>query len=556
MEHLHAVIDNDPYFIVDAESRTIEYSVKEQPIVIQGDHNSERFTFQIPRYIEGHEVMACNYAQIHYINIASNGSKRHADVYPIEDMRVDDEDKDYVLCSWLVSQNATMHIGSLNFVLRLACVVDKKITYSWSTSPYTGIIVGEGIDNEDSVVEQYSDILEEWKASLFNTVGAYVDGDTLVLNNRWWEVETVSRALFADEATHSEKSDEADHAVESDQAKDADNANNAKYAERAGHAATADQAAEAVEAQHAVSADEAKTAMSAGTAAKSYEADHAAKADEADHAEIADHATSAVALYTDSDIGLGHDLNDYLTVGNYRVTTDDLAKTISNIPHIDAPYAGILIVSTGYGKENDVIDKNTTWSNRLQVYFTHDGYVFIRRIECQNGVLKYHDWRQFLDNRSNLTLSGRIEFKKDVVKYEQDNGEPYMPNDAEVADRYITVDANEVYALYVEYAPVDAPNATFMSSTVVAVPEWDPPYRAYKDGTRNTYNRFPVGVIPLRIGGDVSYASVILDYPNLGDDGYMALYIADFEGINVTHISAYKMPFNMPHRPVFMDPMG
>lgn len=67
MERKHNIIDSDMRFTVDAVSRRIK-SESKKVTLMQNDHNSERFTFEIPRYIEGHDMMLCNKVEVHYLN--------------------------------------------------------------------------------------------------------------------------------------------------------------------------------------------------------------------------------------------------------------------------------------------------------------------------------------------------------------------------------------------------------------------------------------------------------------------------------------------------------
>lgn len=167
MAHLHEIRDDDARFTVEPESKTIIYSDEYLPILCKGDHNSELFTFEIPRYIEEHDVLECNLAQIHFINLSAvNGALRSNGVYEITDMRVDPEDENLAICTWKISGAATMHEGSLNFILRLACMSGSKIDYSWNTSVYSGITVVESIDNAGLVADQYRDVLETWYMEL------------------------------------------------------------------------------------------------------------------------------------------------------------------------------------------------------------------------------------------------------------------------------------------------------------------------------------------------------------------------------------------------------
>ena len=134
---------------------------------MQNDHNSERFTFEIPRYIEGHDMSLCNVVEVHYINVDSADKNIESlGVYPVTDTQVSQESDDTVIGSWLVSINATTYAGSLNFIFRFACVDENtsEITYQWFSDIFTGIKISKGIYNTDVLTEENSnDILEAWK---------------------------------------------------------------------------------------------------------------------------------------------------------------------------------------------------------------------------------------------------------------------------------------------------------------------------------------------------------------------------------------------------------
>lgn len=165
MAHAHQVVDGDRVFVIDPETRAISYESNAKLQLIQYDHNSERFTFQLPRYIEDHDMSLCNRVRVHFVNIGDAG-RRNSDVQELIDLAVVHDDEDYLTCSWLVSQNATMYAGSLNFVIQFACLTDDIIDYAWHTGVSKAIQVGEGMNNGESVVEQYSDILEQWLHNL------------------------------------------------------------------------------------------------------------------------------------------------------------------------------------------------------------------------------------------------------------------------------------------------------------------------------------------------------------------------------------------------------
>lgn len=162
MPHRHKIYDADPYFSINPLTRIIKNETSSKITLIQHDHNSERFTFEIPRFIEEHDMSECNVVQVHYINIESGNKNKNEDVYDVTDLHISIDDDDKVICSWLVSGNATKYVGSLNFVVRFSCVTDGVIEYAWNTAVFSGISVSTGIYNTDVIAEEYSDVIAQW----------------------------------------------------------------------------------------------------------------------------------------------------------------------------------------------------------------------------------------------------------------------------------------------------------------------------------------------------------------------------------------------------------
>ena len=146
MAHIHDVYDTDVYFVIDPVTRMITNQSR-KATVIQFDHNSERFTFEIPRYVEGHDMSACNAVEVHFTNQGRNGKR--SGVYPVTDISVHPTDENRVICSWLIGEEATQQAGPLEFLVRYSCVIDGHTEYVWSTAPYSGITVTSGIYNGD-----------------------------------------------------------------------------------------------------------------------------------------------------------------------------------------------------------------------------------------------------------------------------------------------------------------------------------------------------------------------------------------------------------------------
>lgn len=165
--HTHIVGDSDKRFIVDAVTRQIKNTSSSKTTVMQFDHNSEVFTFEVPKYIEGHDMTECNRVEVHYLNIDAVTKQENEGIYLVEDLAVDTDNENKLTCSWLISQNATRFVGSLNFILRFMCLTDDDVVdYVWNTSIFSGIYVSKGIYNSNIVAEQYIDTIKAWENRL------------------------------------------------------------------------------------------------------------------------------------------------------------------------------------------------------------------------------------------------------------------------------------------------------------------------------------------------------------------------------------------------------
>lgn len=167
MAHTHSVIDSDNHFSIDPVTRTIT-NESEKKKLIQFDHNSERFTFEIPRYVDGHDMSLCDVVRVHYINLSKTKIERNTGAYSVDDMKVVD---DIVEFSWLISRNATNLVGTLTFLVQFACSREDGIfDYEWHTDVYSKIIISAGMNNEEVIEEEYPDILEQWKNEIISKI--------------------------------------------------------------------------------------------------------------------------------------------------------------------------------------------------------------------------------------------------------------------------------------------------------------------------------------------------------------------------------------------------
>ena len=172
--HEHDVLDNDRHFIINPNTREI-INQSDKKTLVKSDHNSEIFTFEMPRYVEGHDMTLCNVNEVHYINLGAGNDKGKTSngLYQIEDLQVDTENEEKVVFSWVIKGNATKYEGTLQFKIKFKCVNNNaEITYLWNTLINKELSVGEDINNTDYVEEMYADVLEQWKQDFISS-GAY-----------------------------------------------------------------------------------------------------------------------------------------------------------------------------------------------------------------------------------------------------------------------------------------------------------------------------------------------------------------------------------------------
>ncbi|MBQ9073255.1 MAG: hypothetical protein IJY30_02165 [Muribaculaceae bacterium] len=175
MNHGHPAIvtDTDHHFIIDSTTRAITNDELKKTSLMQYDHNSERFSFEVDRIIEGHDMTLCNRVEVQYINVGSGGDKNEG-VYDVLDMQVSTENPDKLVFTWLVSENATLYAGTLNFQVLFACDGENgDVWYRWHTDVNSSILISQGMSNGEAITEEYPDVLAQWKAELFARNYAY-----------------------------------------------------------------------------------------------------------------------------------------------------------------------------------------------------------------------------------------------------------------------------------------------------------------------------------------------------------------------------------------------
>lgn len=160
MSHIHDVIDSDTHFVIDPLTRAISATSEKLNLSV-GDHNSERYTFEIPKIVEGHDMSSCTRIEVHYNNVSKDKKNISSDVYLCSDSKVTG---DTLTFSWLISRNATKYKGTLQFSIRFVCVDDEDaVVYDWRTATFKKVSVGDVVYNDAVIEETVSDIVEQIK---------------------------------------------------------------------------------------------------------------------------------------------------------------------------------------------------------------------------------------------------------------------------------------------------------------------------------------------------------------------------------------------------------
>lgn len=168
MEHKHSVYDTDTHFVIDPVTRAIKIGENTKTTLVQTDHNSEVYTFDIPRIIDGHDMMLCNLIEVHYDNIDSATKEKSKGFYKVEDMQVSADNSEMLCFTWLIKEPATKFVGKIEFSIKFKCIEDGKVAYRWNTIKNKDLTVEASNDNSEVATEEpYPDIIGQWEESLF-----------------------------------------------------------------------------------------------------------------------------------------------------------------------------------------------------------------------------------------------------------------------------------------------------------------------------------------------------------------------------------------------------
>lgn len=192
IKHNNIIVDTDSRFLIDPTSRDIKQDGNAKIAIIQHDHNSERFSFSIPRFVDGHDMGASDKVEVHYVNISTKTKDESRGCYVVNDIESTDTT---VELSWLIARTATKYAGTINFLVRFICYKEgtTEVVYTWNSSYYSGIPVGTGCDCSEELPEDYYDILESWKKEIESEFSKSIGNlENLTTENKTSLVEAIN----------------------------------------------------------------------------------------------------------------------------------------------------------------------------------------------------------------------------------------------------------------------------------------------------------------------------------------------------------------------------
>lgn len=202
VEHAHSVADTDKRFVIDPKARTITPANGKKTVIVKGDRNSETVTFEIPRFVEGHDMMSSDKVRINYNNVSRDNKDESRDFHDVKDVRIDPDDSERLVFSWLIDGNAAVYMGSLLYMVTFRCLDEENnIIYEWGSGIGSDIVVSDGIDNDVNIAEKYPEIIKQWEADLKEEMRQYaekeVDKKVSAIQNNIAEAENNANSAAA-----------------------------------------------------------------------------------------------------------------------------------------------------------------------------------------------------------------------------------------------------------------------------------------------------------------------------------------------------------------------
>ena len=166
--------ETEEHIIID-DRRNIIIPEPLRRIAVQYDHNIETVTFDCPRYWDNNDLSKM-YIYINYSR-ADNDKGR----YLTKNVRIDETDSNIIHFDWTIGSEITAVNGQLTF---LVCAVKTDSEgyeeLHWNTELNTQMIISNGLECEDAVLEKYPDVINDIFTRLDTVIS---DNSEITANN-------------------------------------------------------------------------------------------------------------------------------------------------------------------------------------------------------------------------------------------------------------------------------------------------------------------------------------------------------------------------------------
>lgn len=154
----------DDILTVDLDSRVINIPKNVTNIGVESDDEVRKLHFRVPQYYCDIDLSKF-VIRINYMN-----AKKGGDVYDVMSSEVVDGEIHF---DWVVGRNAVAFDGNVSFIVCLKDVDSEGNVLREFNTTIATLPVLPGLETGEAIVNEYYDLLEQWKASLFGA------GDTI-----------------------------------------------------------------------------------------------------------------------------------------------------------------------------------------------------------------------------------------------------------------------------------------------------------------------------------------------------------------------------------------
>lgn len=175
--------EDDGVLVVDKYFRTISVPKSIPNLGVEHDDSVLRLHFRVPRYLGDIDLYTFS-PRINYSN-ARGGE----DVYDVNDAEVNGDSIEF---SWLVGSIATALKGTTKFNVCMKLVDSNNVILKEFNTTPASLPVLEGLETQDTVISEHTDILEQWKTELFGTGTSAVNDITTTFSTKQAELQAES----------------------------------------------------------------------------------------------------------------------------------------------------------------------------------------------------------------------------------------------------------------------------------------------------------------------------------------------------------------------------